>query len=130
MDQAPPNPFLRSPTHGEHKIGLATACLHISAVLYLLVGLLMFAVLSENQSSDIGVAFAVAMFGFCVALIVGIEFVVAGLRRRKFWVLGRGALHFWRLSSFLVLPPGVLGLWGLLDAGSRAEFGMDDGRNR
>ena len=47
------------------------------------------------------------------------EAIVRGLKRRMFWAWVMGL----RLST-LIFPFGVLGLWGLLAAGFRREFGM------
>jgi hypothetical protein len=107
-----------------HRIGMATTCLHISAALYLVVGLLMFWLFSQDDQSGFGMAFGIGMFIFCLALIVGIEAVAAGLRRRKFWAWIAGLCIFGLYAPSIFLPLGALGLWGLLDAGSRAEFGI------
>ena len=64
------------------------------------------------------------LFPFCLALAVGIEFVAAGLRRRRFWAWVAALCIFGIYLPSLFLPLGALGLWGLLDLGSRAEFGM------
>jgi chromate transport protein ChrA len=108
-----------------HRIGLATVCLHISAVLYVGVGLLMAAVLYSPPGDKLirGVA-ALAVFLLCLALAVGIEFVAAGLRRRRFWAWVAGLCIFAIYLPSLFFPLGALGMWGLLDAGSRVEFGV------
>lgn len=77
---------------------MAIVCLHISAVLYILVGVL--------------------------ALAAGIEFVFVGLRRRKRWDWIAGLCVFGIYLPSLFLPLGAFGLWGLLDGGSRKEFGV------
>ena len=107
-----------------HRIGLAVVCLHISAVLYLLVGLLMFPLFLADDHTGIGLPLAVGMFVFCLALIAGVEFVAFGLGRRKFWAWVAGLCIFGTYAPSLFFPLGVLGLWGLLDRGSRAEFGV------
>jgi hypothetical protein len=113
-----------------HKIGLATTCLHISAVLYLIVGVLMFPLFMADDDTGLGLPFAVGMFVFCLALIAGIEFVVYGLHRRKFWAWVAGLCIFGVYAPSLFFPLGVLGLWGLLDSGSLAEFGVGGGAGR
>ena len=59
----------------------------------------------------------------------GSEFVVYGLRRRKFWAWVAGLIIFVMCLPLgaLGLPLGALGLWGLLDSGSRREFGVNGG---
>src|SRR6266849_1178427 len=108
-----------------HKIGLAISCLHISAVLYLIVGVLMFALFTRDKDeTGLGLAFAIGTLLFCLALIAGIEFVVYGLRNRKFWAWVAGLCVFGVYLPSLFFPLGALGLWGLLDSGSRAAFGV------
>ena len=115
-----------------HKIRLATTCLHISAVLYVLVGVL-FVWLSRNvdgyeRTGDV----AIGVFSLCLA--AGVEVIAHGIRKRQFWAWVAGLCVFGLYAPSLFLPLGALGLWGLLDAGSRAEFGIgvqrpnDDGQ--
>jgi hypothetical protein len=114
----------RPRSHGPHRIGMAVVCLHISAVLYFLVGLLLFPLFMAVDQTGLGLTFAVAMFIFCLALIVGIELVVSGLHRRRFWAWVAGLCIFGLYVPSLFFVLGALGLWGLLDEGSRAEFGV------
>lgn len=108
----------------QHRIGLAVWCLHMSAVLYL--GLGMFLLYLFGSSDERG--FGVALFLICLALVVGIEFVKSGLHRRKFWAWVAGLCIFATYVPSLFFPLGGLGLWGLLDEGSRAEFGIGNRR--
>ena len=108
----------------QHKIGLATICLHISAALYVMVGLVLFPLFLSDDETSLGFPFAVVMLLLCLALASGIEFVIYGLRRRKFWAWVAGLCIFGLYVPSLFLPLGALGLWGLLDSGSRAEFGV------
>jgi hypothetical protein len=108
----------------KHKVGVAIVCLHLSAVLYLIVGVLMFPLFTADDDTGLGLAFAVGLLTFCLALIAGIEVVAYGLRRRKFWAWVAGLCIFGVYVPSLFLPLGALGLWGLLDRGSRAEFGV------
>jgi hypothetical protein len=112
-----------------HRIGLAVACLHISAVIYVLVGLFLL-FMSRAELQGPALLFAVGLGVFWLALIVGIEVVAAGLNRRKFWAWIAGLCIFGMYTPSLFLPLGALGLWGLLDRGSRAEFGMRDSGSR
>jgi hypothetical protein len=107
-----------------HKIGLATTCLHISAVLYLVLGALMFPLFTHDDETGYGSVIAAGFFVFCLILVAGIELVVYGLHRRKFWAWVAGLCIFGLYAPSLFFPLGALGLWGLLDKGSRAEFGI------
>lgn len=113
-----------------HRIGLAVVCLHISAVLYLLAGVLMFPLFLADDETGFGLAFAAGLLVFCLTMIVGIEFVAYGLGRRRFWAWVAGLCIFGVYVPSAFLPLGVLGLWGLLDGGSRAEFGVDGRASR
>jgi len=108
----------------QHKIGLATVCLRISAALYVIVGLLLLALFMSDDETGLGFPFAVVALLLCLALAVGIEIVVYGLRRRKFWAWVTGLCIFGIYLPSLFLPLGAIGLWGLLDGGSQAEFGV------
>jgi len=113
-----------------HRIGVAIGCLHISAVLYLLIGMLMFLLLVAVDESGGGTPVAMLLLLFCLAMAVGIELVVSGLRRRKFWAWVAGIILFGLYVPSLFLPLGAFGLWGLLDEGSRARFRIDGDPNR
>ena len=104
-----------------HKIGLATVCLHISAVLYLIIGVLL---LMFDDDARLGMPFAVGMLLFFFVLVGGTELVVYGLHRRRFWAWVAGLCIFGVYVPSLFFPLGALGLWGLLDSGSRAQFGL------
>ena len=107
----------------KHKIGLAHVCLQVSALLYLLVGLLMMA-LSTDPEAEIDSRLAVGILVLCLVVIVGIEIVAYGLHRRKFWAWVAGLCIFAIYLPSLFLPLGALGFWGLLDRGSRSAFGV------
>jgi hypothetical protein len=109
-----------------HRIGIAIVCLHISAVLYFMVGVLILGIFAINEH-EAGTGAGLCMFVFCVALIAGIEVVVHGLHQRKFWAWIAGLCIFGMYIGSLFFPLGALGLWGLLDSGSRAEFGVNGG---
>jgi hypothetical protein len=109
-----------------HKLGLATACLHVSAVLYLIVGIWLLVIVADT---DVGLPVGVALLVVCLGLIAGIELVVSGLGRRRFWAWVAGLCIFGLYVPSLFFPLGALGLWGLLDTGTRAEFGVDGGSN-
>ncbi len=105
-----------------NKIGLATVSLHISAALYVIVGLILFPLFMSDDETGLGLAFAVITLLLCLILASGIEFVVYGLHRRKFWAWVAGLCIFGLYVPSLFFPLGAFGLWGLLDSGSREEF--------
>ena len=107
-----------------HRISLAINCLHVSAAIYMFVGFgfLIYVLLLEG-GADLFV-FGALMFVLNLLLVAGIEFVVKGLRRRRFWAWVAGLCIFGVYTCSIFLPLGVLGLWGLLDRGSRSEFGI------
>jgi hypothetical protein len=99
-------------------------------VLYLLVGLLMLVLFQSIDESGRGLTLGVGMFVFCLALIAFIELVAYGLGQRKFWAWVAGLCIFGMYAPSVFFPLGALGLWGLLDSGSRAEFGIGGSENR
>lgn len=107
-----------------HRIAMAIVCLHISAVLYILVGVLALWFFLSTDDTGAGMVFGVGTLILCLALAAGIEFVVVGLRRRKLWAWIAGLCVFGIYLPSLFLPLGAFGLWGLLDGGSRKEFGV------
>jgi hypothetical protein len=107
-----------------HRIGLAIVCLHISSILYVLVGFAFAAGMYFLGESPGDVVFGFGMLVFCILLGLGMEVVAYGLRGRRFWAWIAGLCIFAMFLPSLFLPLGALGLWGLLDAGSRAEFGV------
>jgi hypothetical protein len=112
-----------------HKLGLAIVCLHISAVLYVLIGGFLIAIATMfNEEIELPMPVAIAGLVLCLALAIGIELVAFGLHRRRFWAWVAGLCIFGIYTPSLFLPLGVLGLWGLLDSGSRAECGVGGAR--
>jgi hypothetical protein len=83
-----------------------------------------------NDDSGMGLPIAVGVLIFFLALIAGIELVVYGLHRRRFWAWVAGLCIFGVYVPSLFLPLGVLGLWALLDSGSRAEFAVGRSASR
>jgi hypothetical protein len=111
-----------------HRIGMAIWCLRISQVIYLAIPFLFAWLLSILEEDPIPIGVVVLMLMFCIPLVVGLEFVVQGLRRRKFWAWVVGIVVFGTYATSAFLPLGAFGLWGLLDSGSRAEFGIGASR--
>lgn len=117
-----------------HGVTLAVVCLHIIAVVCLLGNVMVFwafnfsadALASPDETGK-DLAFGVGLLVFGLAMIAGIEFVVYGLRRRKFWAWVAGLCIFGMFLPSLFLPLSAFGLRGLLDSGSRKEFGVSGG---
>ncbi len=109
-----------------NRVKIASACLHISAAIYIALGLL-FRVLSFNPeyAEELSIGQGRALLVFCIVMAIGIEFVALGLRRRKFWAWVAGLCIFGLYLPSPFLPLGALGLWGLLASGSRAAFGIN-----
>lgn len=111
-----------------HRVGMAIVCLHLSAVLYVLLGVgllvLVLAIGEAGAAKSVEFLFVILMFLMCLALAIAIEFVVHGLHYRKKWAWIVGIVMFGIYLPSLFFPLGALGLWGLLDAGSQAEFGV------
>ena len=108
-----------------HRITMALICLHLSAVLYVLIGFGLFALvanLEDAERGDLATLGFVAVFSF--GMVVPIEVVAYGLVKRKYWAWVAGLVIFGTYATSCFLPLGGLGLWGLLDPGSREEFGV------
>ena len=113
------------------RTGLATVTLRIGAVAYVLAGLLLAVFFFSGESSTasasanrVGIIwFLVSVFALLIA-IGALSLVVArALRRRKRWAWRTALVLF--ISLFLttiLLPVGIVGLYGLLSAGTRARF--------
>jgi hypothetical protein len=61
---------------------------------------------------------------FCALLAAVPEIAAWGIRHRRFWGWVLGVILFGLYIPSLFLPLGAFGLWGLLDRGSREEFGV------
>ena len=112
----------------------ALVSLHVSAVLYLLVGFFLPALLSTLAAGEHDVEAGPAIFGtflttFCVALAAGVEVVAYGVHKRRFWGWIAGLVVFGIYVPSLFFPLGAVGLWGLLAPGSLAEFGVGRSKN-
>ncbi len=108
---------------------LALVSLHISAILYLLVGCIAFIVFDNGDAGDNEVGAGDPLFGticasFCVVLAAGVEVVAYGIHKRRFWGWIAGLVVCGIYTPSLFFPLGILGLWGLLAPGSRTEFGV------
>ena len=101
------------------RVGVALVCLHISAVVYALVGIAFLFIYPEA---------GLLVLIFCALLVAGVEAVASGVQKRTFWGWVAGLVLFAIYLPSFFLPLGVLGLWGLLAAGSQAEFGIPAGK--
>lgn len=107
------------------RVSMASVCLHISAVLYAILGFLALAALVIPEVRlEVEPVVSVALLILCFVLIVVIEVVAKGLRRRRYWAWVAGLCIFAIYLPSLFLPLGALGLWGLLSPGSRVSFGV------
>lgn len=110
------------------RTGMAIVCLHLSAVLYvslLAVGVyLMWLIpnISENDPYAYYLALILMPLGLCMAIVI--EWIAHGLRRQQVWAWWAGLGIFVVFVSPLLLPLGLVGLWGLLAKGSRQAFGI------
>ena len=113
------------------RVGVALVCLHISALLYLLLGLASPLLLTLDDTGSAGGAAAtgasVVLFIFCALIAVGVEIVAYGIHKRRFWGWVAGLVVFGIYLPSLFMPLGALEFWGLLASGSRAEFPIGTG---
>jgi hypothetical protein len=120
--QPPPIPTPVMPyahaSEQRHRITMAIVCLHISAVLYL--GLALLALWFPHLDTPVRALLLIV----CLGLVVVIEVIVWGLHKRYYWAWIAGLCLFAIYAPSLFFILGGLGLWGLLDPGSRAQFGV------
>lgn len=119
------------------RVGVALVCLHISALLYLLLGLaspiaLPILLTSDDAGNETGADVVATCAGFCslvfcLLIAAAVEVVAYSIYQRRFWGWVVGLILFGIYATSLLFPLGVLGLWGLLATGSRAEFGVGRG---
>jgi hypothetical protein len=107
------------------RTALSIVCLHISAVAYVLLGVF-FLLLARlvGTFESYGSGLTVFFLLICLSLAAGVEILVVGLKRRRFWAWIVGIIVTGTYVPSLFLPLGALGLWGLLAAGSRKSFGV------
>ncbi len=117
---------------GEHgpapnRIRYATTCLRISVILYVLVGLALSLVpfgwdpaVEPEYALRAGIIWFSAVVSLAMAGLAEVVIRGLGMRRRWAWKIGVGLFVVYLPSAFL--PLGIAGLYGLLSAGTRAEF--------
>lgn len=115
---------------GKHRLGMTIVCLRISTALYLLcaAGVVVFAALDGEKLDAVRVAIYGGLVLFCLAIAALPEIAIHGIRRRRFWGWALGVVLCGLYAFSIFLPLGAFGLWGLLDAGSRAEMGLEGTR--
>lgn len=110
------------------RTGMAIVCLHLSAMLYVLllaVGIYLLWLIpniSENDPYAWYLALILIPLGLVLAVII--EWIARGLHRQQVWAWRAGLGIFVVFVSPLLLPLGLVGLWGLLVKGSRSAFGV------
>ncbi|NJN59278.1 MAG: hypothetical protein HC879_18150 [Leptolyngbyaceae cyanobacterium SL_5_9] len=114
------------------RLGITIVCFHISAALYVLLGIglaIFFGFIATQPASPEEYSIAVQPLGiflgvftliFSFLLAAGVEVVVWGLRKLKYWawIVGIVICALYITSAFVIL--GGLGLWGLLDSDTQA----------
>ena len=101
--------------------------LQIGAACDVLAGLVLFAVsFAMDPASDDESMYQARVIALLAILLIGIGalslLVARGLRRRKRWAWQSARALFILLYLATLLPVGVVGLYGLLSAGTRAKF--------
>jgi hypothetical protein len=110
------------------KLRMTVICFHISAVLYVVLGILLLVIFASFPLSDLQIpnrfwlTYGIISCLLCIALAIGVEIVVWGLTKLKYWawIVGIMICGLYVTSLFIIL--GGLGLWGLLDTGTQAAF--------
>lgn len=106
------------------RLGVAAICLHISAVIYVIVGLALLGYFLWPQPTGMPPEVGLICCIIFLALAFGIEVVARGLRRRKYWAWVAGVCICTLYLPTLNLPLGAVGLWALLAPPTRSLFGV------
>jgi hypothetical protein len=108
------------------KTWLARLCLQICAPLSFFLGVsaVAFCFFSTARPDDALLLVGVGILGGGVALAVVCLWLASGLGRRRFWAWVLSLMLFLLFLPTLYFPLGLLGLWGLLDRGTKDEFGF------
>ena len=108
---------------------MSIVCLRISSVLYMLAALWAVAMIPTQDSAPVA-SVEVVVIAVCLTMVIGIEWVARALRKRRLWAWIAALAIFALYIPSIFLPLGALGMWGLLNAGSRAAFGVVGGRQK
>lgn len=97
------------------RLRITIICFRISTILYVLLGAAAIIFIPEF-------IFGIVMLVVSLAVAAGVEVVIYGLRKYKYWgwIAGLILCILYIPSLFFVL--GGLGLWGLLDPESKSRF--------
>ena len=110
----------------KNRIPIAILCLHIAALLYVLIGAYLFFLHTPTNDSKIvdGIIF-IFIINLIVLLVIAAlnEVVARAIKKRKFWGWIFGIILFGLYIPSPFLPLGVFGLWALLTPNSRKAFG-------
>ncbi|MEK6705111.1 MAG: hypothetical protein AABZ06_04935 [Bdellovibrionota bacterium] len=105
---------------------LSIACLHVSAVLYVVfaISLIVFSFLAKSKSTasdeQIFISYCVSFFFFAIAVIV--EIIIHGIKRFKHWAWVAGIILCVVYIPGILIIFGIIGLRGLLAMESRVLF--------
>ena len=107
----------------ENRIKFAIVSLQISAILSLVA-----LVVIQSLLGGINPSFTSLVTGILLVFTALSAVLAFGLQRRKRWAWNGSVGLFALYVVGGYLPLGLFGLWGLLDVGSRREFGVNDAR--
>jgi len=106
---------------------LATVSLHISAVFYVIAGvLLVLAPFARDPATTTeymlrsSIIWSLAVLAFALAALARV--LIRALRQRKRWAWITATVLFALYLPSIFLPLGAVGLFGLLSEGTRAQF--------
>ena len=109
----------------KNRIPIAILCLHIAAILYVIIsGYLFFTSLTINDSKIVDGLIFIFIIHLIVFLGIAVlnEVVARAIKKRKFWGWVVGIILFGLYIPSPFLPLGVFGLWALLTPNSRKVF--------
>ena len=111
-----------------HRLGMAITCLRISTILYVVLSIFLAFYLFTGPADPAAAPSARYLLGLmvllCLSMAIVPETAIVGIKRRRSWGWVLGLIIFGLYLPSLFFPLGAVGLWGLLDSGSRAEMGI------
>lgn len=107
-----------------HKITTAIVCLRISQVFYILigVGVPMLMTLLDEDPIVVGI-FSAVMGITTLSILVGLEVLIYGLKKRKKWSWIVGLIVFGLYIPSLFLPLGVIGMIAMMKPETQRVLG-------
>ena len=96
--------------------------LHISAIIYFLIGILPFLLPGVIEEELFLKIIWIFMALFSIAIGIFIEIVITGLKNNKFWAWVAGLIICGIYVPSLLIALGIIGLIGLLDKDVRKNF--------